>query len=204
MYAARLSPPRLPLDTGANTGMLRSKVALSRFIDDISALAVEDSLISKLPTLFRSNKVLAMSSEERSRLAGEKADSARERSHLIGKRTVLKAGLQNLKSVLKSKNILDLPEKQARMPARDIQKEPYNWTPQRSGRASTDSIRAVPDLPSSGSGIAVSRSAEQRTPEGGTQTAQDEFWSRVRAPQEKKRMDVESGSVKDFEPGWGQ
>lgn len=44
---------------------------MSRFVDDVSVLAIEDCFISKLPMLFRSSNVLNMSDEDISRLAGE-------------------------------------------------------------------------------------------------------------------------------------
>ncbi|KAM3521620.1 hypothetical protein MY4038_008968 [Beauveria bassiana] len=85
------------------------KVALSRFIDDISVLAIEDCLISKLPTLFRSSNVLHMSDEDIFRLAGETQESSIERKRLEGKRETLETGLQGLKNLLKRRNIVSLP-----------------------------------------------------------------------------------------------
>lgn len=77
---------------------------MSRFIDDVSTLAIEDCLISKLSTLFRSTNVLAMSGEDVSRLAGETQESSLERERLEAKREILETGLQCLKSLYKRRN----------------------------------------------------------------------------------------------------
>ncbi|KAJ0107643.1 P-loop containing nucleoside triphosphate hydrolase protein [Diaporthe amygdali] len=81
-------------------------VAVSRFIDDVSILAIEDCLISKLSTLFRSSNILKMSDQEVSHLAGETQESSLERRRLEEKRNILKTGLQSLKSLNKRRNIL--------------------------------------------------------------------------------------------------
>ncbi|KAL8367053.1 hypothetical protein RB599_010965 [Gaeumannomyces hyphopodioides] len=81
------------------------KVAVSRFIDDLSILAIEDCLISKLSTLFRSSNVLEMSAEDISRLAGETQESSLERKRLEAKRGILETGLQGLKSLHKRRNV---------------------------------------------------------------------------------------------------
>jgi hypothetical protein len=52
---------------------------VSRFVDDVSVLAIEDCLISKLPTLFRSSNVLPMIEGDISHLAGETQESSIER-----------------------------------------------------------------------------------------------------------------------------
>ncbi|KAM3553722.1 hypothetical protein ARSEF4850_006795 [Beauveria asiatica] len=92
-----------------NSKISVNPVALSRFIDDISVLAIEDCLISKLPTLFRSSNVLHMSDEDIFRLAGETQESSIERKRLEGKRETLETGLQGLKNLLKRRNIVSLP-----------------------------------------------------------------------------------------------
>lgn len=88
------------------TDSFRFQVAVSRFIDDVSILAIEDCLISKLPTLFRSSNVLEMNDEDRSRLAGETQESSMERARLEAKRGILETGLQGLKSLHKRRNII--------------------------------------------------------------------------------------------------
>jgi len=79
------------------------KVAMNRFIDDVSVLAVEDCLIGKVAELFRSDKVLDMSSDDISRLAGETAESSVERQRLVDKRKMLDDGLRGLKGLQKQK-----------------------------------------------------------------------------------------------------
>tara|TARA_R110002060_G_scaffold46757_1_gene57879 strand:- start:686 stop:1045 length:360 start_codon:yes stop_codon:yes gene_type:complete len=76
---------------------------MNRFIDDVSVLAVEDCLIGKVPGLFLSHKVLEMSSDDISRLAGETAESSLERKRLAEKRKILEAGLRGLKGLQKQK-----------------------------------------------------------------------------------------------------
>ncbi|KAH6954429.1 P-loop containing nucleoside triphosphate hydrolase protein [Fusarium avenaceum] len=84
------------------------KVAVDRFIDDVSVLAIEDCLISKLSSLFRSGFVAEMSDEELSLLAGETEESRSKREHLTAKRGILEKGLQDLKSLYKHRTIIDL------------------------------------------------------------------------------------------------
>lgn len=93
------------------TGSPRFQVAVSRFIDDVSVLAIEDCLISKLSMLFRSKNVLEMSEQDRSRLAGETPESSLERKRLEAKRGILETGLQSLKSLHKRRNVVNPPQK---------------------------------------------------------------------------------------------
>lgn len=88
------------------TALLCPQVAVNRFIDDVSNLAIEDCLIRKLPELFRSGNVMAMSSENISQLAGETMESAKERKRLEEKCRTLKSGLQDLKSLQKRRDIV--------------------------------------------------------------------------------------------------
>lgn len=76
---------------------------MNRFIDDVSVLAVEDCLIGKVAKLFQSDKVLDMSSDDISRLAGETAESSVERQRLVDKRKMLDDGLRGLKGLQKQK-----------------------------------------------------------------------------------------------------
>lgn len=77
---------------------------MTRFIDDVSTLAIEDCLISKLPTIFRSNDVFKMSKEDIARLAGETESSSTERRRLEEKQRTLRLGLQNLKGLHKRRS----------------------------------------------------------------------------------------------------
>ena len=85
---------------------------MSRFIDDVSVLAIEDCLISKLSTLFRSSNILEMSGQDISRLAGETPESSLERKRLEAKRGTLETGLQGLKSLYKRRNIVNPPKQE--------------------------------------------------------------------------------------------
>ncbi|KAH8897687.1 hypothetical protein GQ53DRAFT_791525 [Thozetella sp. PMI_491] len=77
------------------------KVAMNRFIDDVSVLAIEDCLIREISKIFKPSKVSNMSPEDISRLAGESTESSVERKHLKGKRDILNAGLRDLKGLQK-------------------------------------------------------------------------------------------------------
>jgi hypothetical protein len=129
---------------GVLTGSLRFQVAVSRFIDDVSTLAIEDCLISKLSTLFRSSNVLEMSSQDLSRLAGETRESSLERKRLETKRGILETGLQSLKSLHKRRNAVN-PPKQNRVASGDSE-QMSAMTPNRSENASiaTNSAEAAP------------------------------------------------------------
>ncbi|KAK0618879.1 P-loop containing nucleoside triphosphate hydrolase protein [Immersiella caudata] len=89
------------------------EVALSRFIDDMSVLAFENRLISKLPTLLRSSNFPEMGDEAAlHELAGETDESSLERRRLEEKRGTLKKGLQDLKSLQKRKNLVKRPKQE--------------------------------------------------------------------------------------------
>jgi hypothetical protein len=66
-------------------------------------LAIEDCLIGKVSMLFRSSKVLEMSPEDISRLAGETTESSVERKRLVEKHKILNAGLRGLKGLQKQR-----------------------------------------------------------------------------------------------------
>lgn len=106
---------------------------MSRFIDDVSVLAIEDCLISKLSTLFRSSNVLEMSGEDISRLAGETLESSLERKRLEAKRGILETGLQGLKSLHKRRNVVN-PPKQDQVGSEDSEQMSV-MTPSRSGES---------------------------------------------------------------------
>ncbi|KAH7176009.1 P-loop containing nucleoside triphosphate hydrolase protein [Dactylonectria macrodidyma] len=120
------------------------KVAVRRFIDDVSTLAIEVCLISKLSTLFRSRNVLEMSDQDRSRLAGETPESSLERKRLEAKRGILETGLQSLKSLHKRRNVAS-PPKQNQVASEDSE-QMYAMTPSGSEKASiaNNSAEAAP------------------------------------------------------------
>lgn len=120
------------------------KVAVSRFIDDVSVLAIEDCLIGKLSTLFRSKNVVEMSGEDISRLAGETQESSLERNRLEVKHQILEKGLRGLKSLRKSRNVAN-PPKQDQVASQDSDQMSAT-TPSQSEKASviTNSAEAVP------------------------------------------------------------
>ncbi|KAG5993869.1 hypothetical protein E4U43_003379 [Claviceps pusilla] len=72
------------------------KVAMKKFIDDISVLAVERCLINKLPHLFRAESVLDLKDEEVARVAGETAEAAAERDRCSEKLAILEDGRRDL------------------------------------------------------------------------------------------------------------
>jgi hypothetical protein len=118
-------------------------VAVTRFVDDVSTLAIEDCLISKLPTLFRSSNVLDMSSEDIARLAGETPASVIERNRLQTKRRTLEAGLHSLKSLHRRMNIVD--RSKGHQTGRDILGQMSTMVPSGSDKASIASTsRAEP------------------------------------------------------------
>ena len=110
----------------------------------MSVLAIEDRLISKLSTLFRSSKISEMDTEAISRLAGETPESSLERQRLEEKRRILEAGLQGLRSLHKRKNVAN-PLKQ-HQDASDCSEKLSDVTPSRSETASmaTNSVGEAP------------------------------------------------------------
>jgi len=92
------------------TGSPRFQVALDRFIDDVSVLAIEDCLISKLSTFFRPGDLVERNAQDISRLVGETPESSRERKLLEAKRGILETGLQGLKSLHKRSNFVKPPK----------------------------------------------------------------------------------------------
>ncbi|SPO02545.1 related to Mx2 protein (GTPase protein) [Cephalotrichum gorgonifer] len=120
------------------------KVAVSRFIDDMGVLAIEDCLISKLSTLFRSTNVLNMSKEERSYLAGETAESSLERKRLEAKRGILEEGLQRLKSLHKRKRLVN-PSRQDQTASDDSEVSAMTLSrSEKTSMATNSSVEVVP------------------------------------------------------------
>ncbi|KAJ9130478.1 p-loop containing nucleoside triphosphate hydrolase protein [Pleurostoma richardsiae] len=139
------------------------KVAVNRFIDDVSILAIEDCLISKLSTLFRSRNVLDMSDQDISRLAEETPESFLERKRLETKRGILETGLQSLKRLHKRSNIVN-PLKQDQVASEDSEK----------ASIATNSVEATPratipdELSHSPDRVAILRPVDDWPPQSGS------------------------------------
>ncbi|WQF77026.1 Putative dynamin stalk domain, GTPase effector domain-containing protein [Colletotrichum destructivum] len=73
------------------------KVALKRFIDDVSVLAIENCLIRPLPDLFTSNVVFDMAEDQVRQLAAESQQLIDERAQCLERQEVLEIGLQTLR-----------------------------------------------------------------------------------------------------------
>ena len=186
------------------TGSLRFQVAVSRFIDDMSILAIEDCLISKLSTLFRSSNVLEMSDDDISRLAGETPESSLERRRLEAKRGILETGLQSLKSLHKRRNVVN-PPKQDQVASEDSE-QMSSMTPSGSEKASiaTNSAEAAPRATSpyepyhSPDRVAIPPQTDEWPPQAGDM--ENDWRSRILKKDKKKASMVEEPLV---EPEWG-
>jgi hypothetical protein len=164
---------------GVLTGLLRFQVAVNRFIDDVSILAIEDCLISKLSTLFRSRNVLEMSGQDISRLAGETRESSLERKRLEAKRGILETGLQSLKSLHKRRNVVNTP-KQDQVESGDSE-QMSAMTSNRSENASiaTNSAEAapLPDDPAHSPGrVAIPSPVDEWPPQAGYHGDREDDW----------------------------
>lgn len=152
---------------------------MDRFIDDVSTLAIEDCLISKLSTLFRSKNVMNMSSDDITRLAEETPESSTERSRLKGKRETLETGLQNLKSLYKRRNINNRPQ-QNHVTSDDSEETPVLITSrsEKSSTATSDSEKAPrasihDEPPHSPDGVSVPSSSGEWSPQVGFQDGEE-------------------------------
>ncbi|KAJ2897735.1 hypothetical protein MKZ38_004411 [Zalerion maritima] len=76
------------------------KVAIKRFVDDFSVLAIERCLISKVPALFGLETVYNLSESDVSRLAGESEEASAERQEYTQKLAVLESTLSDLRRFL--------------------------------------------------------------------------------------------------------
>ena len=72
------------------------KVAIKKIIDDVSVLAIEQCLMQALPGLFSSDVACNLTDEMVWKIAGESADSIKERSILEKKLAVLQKGMLEL------------------------------------------------------------------------------------------------------------
>ncbi|KAG6118850.1 hypothetical protein E4U13_008225 [Claviceps humidiphila] len=72
------------------------EVAINKFIDDVSVLAVEQCLIDKLPDLFPDGIVIDFKDEEIARLAGETEAASKQREKCNQKLAVLENGRRDL------------------------------------------------------------------------------------------------------------
>ncbi|KAG5968441.1 hypothetical protein E4U58_001864 [Claviceps cyperi] len=72
------------------------KVAMNKFIDDVSVLAVEQCLISKLPDLFPDEILFDFKDEEIARLAGKTEAASKQRANLNQKLAILEDGRRDL------------------------------------------------------------------------------------------------------------
>jgi hypothetical protein len=79
------------------------QVALKKVIDDVSVLAVEGSLVQKLPTLFPPEDIHDLSASLVNRVAGEKEATTAERKRLEEKLKVLEKGMAKLRPYVRSK-----------------------------------------------------------------------------------------------------
>ncbi|KJK73725.1 hypothetical protein H634G_10994 [Metarhizium anisopliae BRIP 53293] len=73
------------------------KLAMKKFIDDISVLAAEQCLISQLPSLFLSESILDFRDDELIRMANESDSASQERARCAEKLAVLEDGKSHLK-----------------------------------------------------------------------------------------------------------
>ncbi|KAG6166749.1 hypothetical protein E4U51_003366 [Claviceps purpurea] len=72
------------------------EVAMNKFIDDVSVLAVEQCLVSKLPDLFPDDILFDFKDEEIARLAGETDAASKQREKFNQKLAVLEDGRRDL------------------------------------------------------------------------------------------------------------
>ncbi|ROT41718.1 interferon-induced GTP-binding protein Mx [Sodiomyces alkalinus F11] len=80
------------------------KVALKKFVDNVSVLAIEQCLMQKLPDLFSPAVVLDLSDEDISHMAAESEEASAERARYIEKRDVLQAALPSLARLTKRRS----------------------------------------------------------------------------------------------------
>ncbi|KAM0217107.1 hypothetical protein ACHAPA_006021 [Fusarium lateritium] len=176
------------------------KVAVDRFIDDVSVLAIENCLISRLSSLFRSGTVAEMSDEDLNLLAGETKESSSKRKHLEAKKGILEKGLQDLKSLYKRRTIVELTKQDDAM-----FEEPRKETPIAQSGSGKASITAC----------SVGTASEDHSPDEGFKTDEkpldqlmygrwnsDGMWKYygMSSPMDKKSNTKAPKDVTDLEP----
>lgn len=189
------------------TGSLRFQVAVSRFIDDVSVLAIEDCLISKLSTLFKSSNVLEMSEQDISRLVGETPESAVERKRLEAKRGILETGLQGLKSLHKRRNAVDPPSQD--QVASENSEQLSAMTPSRSETASIGNSSAeaapraiIPDEASHSPDRVVTPTPVDEWSDQAGRADMEDHWA-PRTPKTDKKKDSRQGMIGSPLADWG-
>ncbi len=115
---------------------------MNRFIDDVSVLAIEDCLIGGVSDLFRPRKVLKMSPEDISRLAGETTESSVERKHLEEKRDILDAGLRGLKGLQKQRRFAHRGEWKP-VSSEDVKSKAGKTTPSPENASTASSVKGA-------------------------------------------------------------
>lgn len=82
--------------------MMCVQVALKKFVDDVSVLAIEQCFLAKLSGIFSTDVVCDLSDDDLRRLVGESAGIGKERSRLTEKLRVLEEGLLQLNKLSQS------------------------------------------------------------------------------------------------------
>jgi hypothetical protein len=75
-----------------------TQLALERFVDDVSIIAVEKCFIDKLPSLLTPNRVLELHPDKIKNLVGESEETTIARTKVVEKLRTLERGLQDIKS----------------------------------------------------------------------------------------------------------
>lgn len=158
----------------------------------MSILAIEDCLISKLSTLFRSKDVVDMNPQELSHLAGETRESSLERQRLEAKRSILRTGLQSLKSLNKRRNVVN-PAEPDQMTSEESDQVSV-MTPSRSEKSpvATNSAGAapreiIPDEPShSPDRVVIAPAVDDWATQAGYDGQLAEFWTNFQKKKKKK------------------
>ena len=73
------------------------KVAMEKFTDDVSVLAIERCIMDKLSSIFSSDVICDMTDDDINELAGESPETAAQRKYLTEKLKVLEEGMEKLK-----------------------------------------------------------------------------------------------------------